>query len=105
MNLLEWMFRVELEKYSMQEEMKVKLMKLKDHLIIELKEKLLCDHEDILDSRGEKFSRYEAAANYAEYAELLIQIENMGIDELKEFCVDDSEELMNMLNSSKYIVY
>lgn len=104
MNLSEWMFRVELEKYGMKEEMKNKIMKLKDHLIIELQEKLLCAHEDILDSRGEKFSRYEAAANYAEHAELLIQIENMGIDELKEFCVDDSNELMDILNSSKYIV-
>ena len=104
MNLLEWIFRVELEKYGMKEEMKNKIMKLKDHLIIELQDKLLCDHENILDSRGEKFFRYEAAASYAEHAELLIRIENMGIDELKEFCISDSNELMNILNSSKYIV-
>ena len=97
-------FRVELEKYSKQEETKAKLMKLKDHLIIELKERLICDHEGILDSREEKFVRYEAAASYAEHAELLIRIENMGIDELKKFCVDESEELINILNNSKHIV-
>lgn len=104
MNLLEWMFRVELEKYSKQEETKAKLMKLKYHLILELQERLLCDHEDILDSQGEKFVRYEAATSYAEHAELLIRIENMDIDELKKFCIDESEELINILNNLKYII-
>lgn len=104
MNLSEWIFRVELEKYDMKEEMKGKLMKLKGHLIIELQERLICDHEGILDVREEKFCRYEALASYAEHAELLIQIENMSMDELKDFCISDSNELMNILNNSKYIV-
>lgn len=104
MNLLEWIFKVELEKYGMREEMKNKIMKLKDHLIIELQERLLCDHEDILDLRRGKSFRYEALASYAECAELLIQIEDMGTDELKKLYIGDSYELMNILNSSKHIV-
>ena len=104
MKLSEWMFRVELEKYSMQEEMKDKLMKLKYHLILELQERLLCDHEDILDSQGEKSFRYEALNRYVECAELLIQIENMDIDALKEFCINDSDVLMNILNNSKHLI-